>query len=69
MDNSEQIKNVSEGARGVAGGATLRVPWAQASTETFEALKNSIDEPKEQIERLKNFKRQLRRKLSGLRYL
>ena len=69
MDNSEQIKDVSEGARRVAGGPTLRVPWAQASTESFEALKNNIDALKEQIERLKNFNRQLRRKLSDLRYL
>jgi len=68
MDNSEQIKDVSESARGVAGGLTLRVPWEQASTERFEALKNNIDALKEQTERLKNFNRQLRRKLSGLGY-
>jgi len=49
MDNSEQIKDVSEGACEVAGDPTLRVPWVQASTETFEALKNNIDALKQQI--------------------
>jgi len=81
MDNSEQIKDVSNqdnseqikdecfrGRSGVAGGLTLRVPWAQAWTERFEALKNNIDALKEQIEILKNFNRQLRRKLSVLRH-
>jgi len=43
VDNSVQIKDVTEGACGVAGSPTLRVPWAQASTESFEALKNNIN--------------------------